>query len=178
MAMAQRASASRCDEGAARQALGLAHYLAWSQTREPGRAEALRQARIVRPVGPALLYELATSEHTAAAIEQLVAEGERIDQVDNEQVTALAYAIRANDLVAARRLMRQGARPEALVGFEQMPLALIPVLTGNLDSIRLMQKSGVDYSKLRYKGMTALDHARGIHDTKLLQALDPKAGAL
>jgi tetratricopeptide (TPR) repeat protein len=178
MAMARRASASRCDAEAARQVLGLAHYLAWSQTQEPGRAEALRQARVVRPVGPALLYELATSEHTVPAIQQLIAEGERVDQLDNERATALAYALRGNDLSAARRLLGLGARPDALVGFEQMPLALMPVLTGNLESIRLMQKSGIDYSKLRYKGMTALDHARSIHDGRLLQALDPKAGAL
>jgi tetratricopeptide (TPR) repeat protein len=178
MGMARRASTSRCDEEAARRVLGLAHYLAWSQTKEPDRAEALRQARVVRPVGPALLYELAASEHTVPAIQQLIAEGERVDQVDNERVTALAYALRADDLPAARRLLRAGARPDALVGFEQMPLALMPVLTGNLESIRLMQRSGIDYSKLRFKGMTALDHARSIHDAKLLQALDPKAGAL
>jgi tetratricopeptide (TPR) repeat protein len=178
MAMAQRASTSRCDEEAARQVLGLAHYLAWSRSKEPGRAEALRQARIVRPVGPALIYELAMSERTLPAIQQLIAEGERVDQLDNSRVTALAYALRANDLTAARRLLRMGAKPDALVGDEQMPLALMPVLTGNLESIRLMQSSGVDYSKLRYKGMTALDHARSIHDGKLLQALDPKAGSL
>ncbi|MGZ5786070.1 MAG: hypothetical protein ACXWJM_09130 [Ramlibacter sp.] len=178
MTMARRASTSRCDEEAARRVLGLAHYLAWSQTKEPDRAEALRQARVVRPVGPALIYELATSEHTVAAIQQLIAAGERVDQLDNERVTALAYALRADDLPAARRLLRLGARPDALVGLEQMPLALMPVLTGNLDSIRLMQRSGVDYSKLRYRGMTALDHARSIHDSRLLQALDPRAGAL
>jgi hypothetical protein len=178
MAMAQRASTSRCDEEAARQVLGLAHYLAWSRSKEPGRAEALRQARIVRPVGPALIYELAMSERTLPAIQQLIAEGERVDQLDNSRVTALAYALRANDLAAARRLVHLGAKPDALVGDEQMPLALMPVLTGNLESIRLMQKSGIDYSRLRYKGMTALDHARSIHDGKLLQALDPKSGSL
>jgi tetratricopeptide (TPR) repeat protein len=178
VSMAKRASQNSCDEEAARQVLGLAQYLAWSQAREPGRAEALRQARVARPVGPALFYELASSEHTLAAIQQLVAEGERIDQLDNSRLTALAYALRADDLVAARRLLRLGARPDALVGEEQMPLALMPVLTANVESIRLMQKAGIDYSRLRFKGMTALDHARSIHDGRLLQALDPKAGAL
>ena len=59
-----------------------------------------------------------------------------------------------------------------------MPAALIPVLTRDFDTIRLLQRSGVDYRKLSYQDTTAVEYARKQGDAKLLQLLDPKAGAL
>lgn len=37
---------------------------------------------------------------------------------------------------------------------------------------------GVDYTKLKHEGITAIEHAREIGDQGLLHALDPKSGAL
>jgi hypothetical protein len=36
----------------------------------------------------------------------------------------------------------------------------------------------VDYTKVRYQGTTAVEHARKQGDTKLQQLLDPKSGSL
>jgi tetratricopeptide (TPR) repeat protein len=156
-----------------RQVLGLAHYVAWSSSGAgPQREESLHQARVFFPSGPELLYQLASSERTSAAAGQLKKGGEPIDQFDNRGFNALSYALERNDLAAARRLLRLGARTDTPVGPEKVPVALLPVIAGNLDGIRVMQQSGVDYSKLRYQGMTAIDHAKRIGDRRLLEALD------
>lgn len=108
----------------------------------------------------------------------MIAAGEPIGQHDNYKFDALAYALQEKDYPAARRLLRLGARPDATVGEGGMPVALLPVMTRDLEGIRLLQQAGVDYSKLRYQGITAIDHAKRIGDRKMLEALDPKVSAL
>src|SRR5688500_12191903 len=151
---------------------------AWRIT-SPGRKatpraalESLHQARVYLPAGPRLLYQLATSDRTVGAAKRLIDDGESIGQRDNHKLDALAHALKARDHAAARRLLRLGARPEALVGDHEMPVALLPVVTSDFDGIRLMQQFGVDYAKLRFRGLTAIDHARRIGDQRLLEALD------
>lgn len=157
---------------------GLIGYLRWSNAKEPERAEALRLARATAPVSASLLLTLASNERVLPVAKQLVAAGEKIDMRDNRQFTALGYALDSRDAATARRLLALGARPTTLVGAEDMPVALLPVLSRDLEAIRLMQRHGVDYTQLRYRGMTAVDHARSIGDAKLLQALDPRSGRL
>lgn len=166
-----------CDASRAREVQGLTHYLSWSQAKEPDRAEILRQARAFLPVDANLFYALASSDRALPVAQQLVAAGEKVGVQDRRQMDALAYALRNGDKAVARRLLRLGAQPTAEVGPERMPAALIPVLTRDLDAIRLMQRAGVDYTRLRFQGSTAIDHARGQGDTKLLQVLDPKGGS-
>jgi len=163
-----------CDDGPARQILGLASYVKWAQGDGTESAAALNQARIYLPAGPMTLYLLASNDSTMAAESKLIASGESIDQKDNEQMTALAYALQFGKLDAAVRLMRLGARPETPVGMDGMPAALLPVLGDNVEAIRVMQKAGVDFSKMRYKGATAVDFARQARDEDLLKALTAK----
>jgi tetratricopeptide (TPR) repeat protein len=165
-----------CAEAEKRFVNGLAHYVTWAQGKEADPAESLRRARAFQPVSPLLFYTFATSERGTAVIRQLQAAGERLGIQDSQQLDALAYALRNKESSAARRLVRLGANPVAEVGPEKMPAALIPVITGDFDSIRVMQRAGVDYAKLRYQNSTAVDHARQQGDKKLLQLLDPKAG--
>ncbi|ROZ74327.1 tetratricopeptide repeat protein [Ramlibacter sp. WS9] len=164
-----------CDEYRKRLVEGLVRYVAWAGSAEPERAELLRQARAFHPVNPALFYALASSDKGAAVIKQLVATGEKLGMQDGEQLDSLAHALSRGDVAGARRLLRLGANPVAEVGPQKMPAALIPVVRRDIEGIRLMQRAGVDYAKLRYEGTTAPDHARKTGDTKLLQLLDPKS---
>ncbi len=167
-----------CNDANSRQVLGLAHYVAWADAKGENRSESLNQARIYLPAGPMPLYLLAASDRTAAAAKKLIATGEPIDQKDNEKNTALAYALRQGDLDAAKRLLQLGARPETLVGYEEIPVALMPVMAGNVQAIRMMQRFGADYSKLRYLGATAVDIARESGNSELLQVLTRKESVL
>jgi ankyrin repeat protein len=123
-----------------------------------------------------LFYALASSDKGMAVGKQLVGSGEKLNVQDGEQLDALAYALSNGDTSSARRLLRMGANPVAEIGPQKMPAALIPVIRRDIEGIRLMQRAGVDYAKLRYEGTTAPDHARKEGDTKLLQLLDPKSG--
>lgn len=164
-----------CEDSESRKVLGLAEYVQWAAA-EPGpkRAESLNQARIFLPAGPMALYLLATSDRTAGAAKQLIASGEAIDQKDDEKLTALAYALRDRDLGAARRLLALGARPDEPVGYEDMPVALLPVMQASVEAILLLKQFGANYSALRYQGSTAFDLARLSGNVAVLQALEDK----
>jgi len=163
-----------CDDSESREILGLAEYVKWAATTGPLSAEALNQARIFLPAGPKPLYLLTASNRTTPAAKKLVAGGEQIDQQDNDKLTALAYALQNRDLGAARRLLALGARPDTSVGAAGVPVALLPVLSADINGVRLMRQNGVDYSKLRYRGATALEIAKRSGNSALLDALDAK----
>jgi tetratricopeptide (TPR) repeat protein len=169
--LTRRALNQSCEDSPAREVLGMAEYVTWSSTSGSGRTEALNQARVFLPAGPKTLYLLATGDRTLVAAKMLISAGERIDQKDNSQMTALAIALHNTDLPAARRLLALGSRPDVPVGYEEIPVALIPVMEHKVESVRAMQKWGIDYSKLRYRGVTAYNIAKQSGDTALIEAL-------
>ena len=169
--LARRALNRDCNDEPAREVLGLAEYVKWAATAGPERIESLNEARIYLPAGPRPLYLLAASDRTAPAAKQLIASGESIEQKDNYGHTALWYAFENNDLAAARRLLTLHARPDTPAGEGAMPLALLPVMTLNLPAIRLLREYGVNYSTLRFRGMTAVEFAKQAHNEELLKAL-------
>jgi len=122
-----------------------------------------------------LLYRLASSERTLPVVSRLVAAGERSDPLDNRQLSALAYAMTKRDHVTATRLLKLGARPVTPIDTVGMPAALIPVVSGDYEGIRLMRKFGVDYETLRFNGTSAVDMARRSGDRRLLDALSPRS---
>jgi ankyrin repeat protein len=134
--------------------------------------EALNQARIYLPPGAKAMYLLAGSETTTKAAAQLIASGENIENKDNDQLTALAHAVQNEDVAVARRLLQLGASPKTPVGYGQMPVALMPVMSGNLELVTLMREFGADYAKIIYQGATAYDFAKQTGDAELLQALE------
>jgi len=172
--LARQAVEGICADQAARTALGMAYYVAWANTSDAQRLEWLNKARIYLPGSPSVLYFLAGNETTFPAAKQLVAGGEAIDQKDNYKYTALAYALQNKDYSAARRLLKLGAQPDTTIGPGEMPVALEPVVSGDIEGVRIMQKAGVNYAKLRYKGMSTVELARRSGNRKMQEALDPK----
>jgi tetratricopeptide (TPR) repeat protein len=178
IALARQAVQGSCNFAFAHEVLGLAYYVIWADANGAARDEALHQARVFLPAGPRLLYQLAASERTVVAIRQIKATGESLDLRDNRRLTALAYAIQDQDLETARRLLRLGARPDAAIGPDDMPVALLPVISGDIAAVRLMQQFRVDYTKLRHHGTTAVEYAKRIGDRRLLEAIAPRSGTL
>lgn len=176
--LASRAIDSQCTNQYAREVLGAAYYLAWANESGTQKSEFLNKARVFMPANPRLFYLLASSDLTAVAAKQLVAAGELIDQKDNQMLNALAIALQAKDRAAIRRLLQLGAKPNAVVGLENIPVALLPVMGNDIEGVRHLQQSGVDYSKIKYQGMTAFDYASQVGNGKLLQALSAKGAAL
>jgi tetratricopeptide (TPR) repeat protein len=173
IALARGALNLYCQDAPSRQILGLASYVKWAQGGGAESAAALNQARIFLPAGPMTLYLLASDDSTLPAAKKLVATGEAIDQKDNDEMTALAFALQRGELEAAQRLLALGAGPETPVTAAEIPVALLPVIDGNVAAIRVLRQAGVDYSQLRYRGATALDFAKQTGDDALLEALTP-----
>lgn len=176
--LARSALNQDCEDASSRQILGLASYVEWAQESGTESADALNQARIYLPTGAMALYLLASHDSTLPAAKKLLGTGENIDQKDNDQMTALAYALERGKIAAAEGLLGLGARPDIPVGVEAMPVALLPVLDGNLDAIRALQRAGVDFAKLRYRGATAIDFAKQSGNTALLEVLTRDGGKL
>jgi Tfp pilus assembly protein PilF len=162
-----------CNDAPARQTLGLAEYVVWSKSTGTARLEAMNQARIYLPPGSEAIYLLAGDERGVKIISQLLADGEKVDQKDNENMTALARAVEANEKATARRLLRLGAKPGVEIGVAKIPVALLPVMSRELEMVQLMQEFGADYTSIKYQGMTAVDVAKRTADTQLLEALKP-----
>lgn len=175
---ARKAVDGHCTDAEAKEALGLANYVAWAEASAEHRAELLNQARVFLPLGPRPMYLLAKGDKSAMAIKSLVESGESIDQPDNDKWNALSYALGAKDYKAASQLARLGARLDTPVGPYQMPAAMLPVVEGDVDGIRLMRKFGVNYSKLQYQGASVFDHVKRSGNRKLIEEVDPKASAL
>ena len=178
IALARKAVDGHCQGSQVREVLGLAYYTAWANGEAAGQGEYLNQAHVYLPVGPRLLFLLAASERTAVALKKLIATGESIDQPDNRNWTALALAVMERDYSAATRLVRLGARPGRPAGPNDMPVALLPVMTRDIEGIRLMRKLGVDYSKVTYQGISILDQVGRTGDRQLLNEVDPRANRL
>lgn len=164
----------RCTDVFTREVLGMAYYVQWAKAPGTDTQDLLSQARIYFPVSPKLLYWLATADRTAVAAKALVTSGEPIDQKDNAGATALAYALQFKDYSAARRLLSLGARGDARVGAEEFPLGLLVVIGGDIEGVRLLQRYGVDFEKMRFRGMTALDYAKQTGNRTLVEVLESK----
>lgn len=176
--LAREAVDGQCQDSAARATLGLAHYAAWAGSTDPQRSESLHQARVFLPAGPNVFYLLAGSERTASVAKQLMSAGETIDQKDNYKLNALAYALKNGEHDTARRLIKLGARTDTAIGEGDIPVALVPVMTADIEGIRMLQSLGVDYAKVRYQGSTALDEARRTGDRRMLDVLESKGRSL
>ena len=169
--LARRGLNGACVDMRSRQILGLASYVKWAESNGVEAEDALNQARVFLPAGPSMLHLLASHASTMPAAKKLVAAGEAVDQKDNAGMTALALALQSDELEAAQRLLDLGADPETPATTAAIPVALLPVIDGNLPAIALLRRAGVDYSKLRYRGATAVDVAEEAGDTTLLEAL-------
>ena len=171
---------AHCDNGdpTPQEVMGLASYMAWAADATPAASLALNQAHVYMPVSARTIYMLASNDRSIAAARKLIGSGESVDQRDNRKLDALSMALAARDLPSARRLIKLGARVDAPVGAEDMPVALIPAFNEDVPGIRLMQQSGADYTKLRFRGVTAVEAARRGGRTALATVLDTRSNSL
>lgn len=176
--LSRRALNQNCDDARSRAVMGLASYVKWASTEGATSAEALNQARIYVPVGAMTFYRLAGSERTAPALKKLLATGETIDSRDSNGNTALSYAVGRHDVAAIKRLLALGAHANIPAGYGDVPIALQPVMEGNVEIVRILQQAGVDYSSIRFHGATAFDYAEQSGNDALRKALGRKNRAL
>jgi ankyrin repeat protein len=146
-------------------------YHAWGSSGSPPRDDLLNEAQLYLPAGVDRLVLLAGSDSLLPALKLLLSRGELIDQFDGERFSALAHVVRIGNMDAAVRLLKLGASPQARVGPDEMPVALILVLTGNVEGIQAFKRAGVDFSRIEYRGLSAIDIARRSGDQRVIEAI-------
>lgn len=168
---AQSALTNGCNRDVARQALGLAQYYVWSGL-EGDAAQAERtKARVSFPEGATLLFELARHERGVPVIKKLVSNGLSLDQADNSGMTAFALALSEKNHAAARRLLRLGCNVNTKAVYGEYPVVLIPVMNRDIEGIKILRDHGIDFSKVKLGGTTALEMARQFGDAATLRAM-------
>lgn len=169
--LASQTAVATCDDPNPKEILGMAHYASWVEASATEKEELLNRARVIFPSGTRLMYMLAGSDHTVKTLKALQSSGESIDQLDNRKMNALAHALSNKDHDTARRLLRLQARTNLAIGASDIPMALIPVIAEDYPGIKLLRQFGVDYNKVKYQDMTAIDHAKRVDNRKLLEAV-------
>lgn len=164
-----------CKDDESREILGLAYYVAWAGQKGDERAKSLAQARVFFPEGPRLVYQLARSKKTLPVVNALEHEGVAIDGRDSDELNALAYAFMAADADAAAALAKLGAKFGTEVGRDRCPVAFIPFLQRDVKSIAMMRERGVDFTTIRYRGVSATDFARNSGDPELEKLVRQRA---
>jgi len=165
-----------CGTDDARYVLGMAYYTAWHKLNGEEKAAALAQASIFLPPGPKMLYQLARYDETSKAIPELVKSGvSTLNSEDNEKYNALAYAVYADDTEAAQRLAKSGARFEDFVSQQKFPIGLVAFQKESVKMIKVMKSNGVNFSTLRYRGMSASDYAHKIGNKEIIDIVDSSA---
>lgn len=147
-----------CTDEKAKSTLGLAHYSAWLNS--PDDFSLLSKAKVFYPEGPGLYYDLAKTEFGIKTIKRLIKDGTPIDIADAQNRTALSLALFNKDSTSAKALISLGADVNHTLGEEEFPIAFIPLLNDDQKSIALMKESGIDYQKVKFKGLNASEFMR------------------
>lgn len=174
IAESRKAIDNGCESPRSRQVMGLANYVAWSNTLDEQREAYLSQAQLFFPESPRLIYQLARSQTTNKAIGELKKRAVSIDSKDNENFTALAYALIENDVASARRLIELGADPMSHVGDEDYPVAMAPIFYQHKEGVQLMLESGIDLSAVKYRGISALGYAEQLQNPEIIHLIKSK----
>lgn len=152
-----------CRSNAARNTLGIAYHVGSLE-----RPELSGRAKVFRPEGAGLYWGLAQVQQAEPLLQRYQPQ---IDSVDGQGYTALAYALENSDLKAAQRLVALGASLSREIGDNKYPLALIPVFLGSVEGVRFVIEQGVDYGRIEYRGVSALDYARQANNPAIIELL-------
>ena len=132
------------------------------------------QAQVFYPIGPALYYDLVKSETGLGILKTLIEQVDVDINIQNEeQQPVLALALLKKDTESALKLIQLGASVDSSMGTEKFPISLIPVTTGDIKSVEMLRKHGVEYSEVQFKNMTAVQFSEAFgspHITKALAA--------
>jgi ankyrin repeat protein len=122
------------------------------------------------------LLELAVTDLTGSA-RALLDAGEKVDEADDDGITALSWAAIASRVNMARLLIERGADVNHVDKKGMTPLLYAASIDfGDSAMVDLLLKSGARTTARTNEGLTALDLARKYNHANLLASLDgPRA---
>lgn len=164
-------------EKSVRKVIGSAYYSKWYTSKTPEEKQSyLAQAQSFFAEGPELIYWLAKSENTAPVIKALLDDGISIDIADNNGYTALAYAVRDDDLDAVTQIVALGGNTNLSIGGEKIPLLALAVMNKSKKAVEFLVANGADISVDLYGGVSLLDLAEGMGYADIVELLKSSAG--
>ena len=127
------------------------------------------------PFTPMML--LATT-HRTDAVRALLDAGARVDETDDDGITALSWAAISNRVDLARLLIQRGADVNHVDKKGMTPLLYAASIDfGDSAMTELLLKSGAEANARTPQGLTALDLARKYNHTHLLASLEQTRAA-
>jgi len=127
------------------------------------------------PITPMMLV---ATTHRTESLRALLDAGARVDETDNDGITALGWAAIANRLDLARALIERGADVNHVDKHGMTPLLYAASIDfGDSALTDLLLKSGAQANARTPQGLTALDLARKYNHTHLLARLDQTRAA-
>jgi Tfp pilus assembly protein PilF len=165
----RKAMTNGCNTDESRQIIGLANYVGWMMAKEDRRAEYFAQAQLLFPASPKLLYTLAGDDQTAGVLDELEKEAISIDMRDGKNLNALSYALMENNVDAARRLIKHGAKLTEIVGEQNYPIAMTPIFYQHIEGVQLILDQGISLPSVKFRGESAIDYAEKSQNTEIIR---------
>jgi len=158
-----------CNTDQSRQVMGLANYVGWMKAKEDQRAAYFSQAQLLFPISPKLLYTLAGDDQTAGVLDELDKKTISVDIRDGKNLNALSYALMENNVDAARRLIKHGAKLTEIVGEQNYPISMMPIFYQHIEGVQLMLDQGISLSSVKFRGESAIDYAEKSQNTEIIR---------
>lgn len=171
LTQSRKAMTNGCNTDSSRKLMALANYVGWANTQGARREELFTQAQVLFPSSPELVYTLAAEKETIKILKELIKSHLEIDMRDNENLTALSYALAHNNTDVAERLIDIGANAFAAVGHEEYPIAMVPIIYQHPEGVILMQEKGVNFQSIKFQGKPLVDFAEKTDNRELIKAV-------
>ncbi|WP_339412338.1 hypothetical protein [Pseudomonas sp. EA_35y_Pfl2_R5] len=174
LAESHKAMTNGCNTDQSRQIMALANYVGWMKAKEDQRAAYFSQAQLLFPTSPKLLYTLAGDDKTAGVLDELKKKTISIDIRDGNNLNALTYALMENNVDAARRLIKHGAKLTEIVGEQNYPITMTPIFYQHIEGVQLMLDQGISLPSVKFRGESALDYAEKSQNTEIIRLVKSK----
>ena len=96
--------------------------------------------------------------------------------MDNDGFTALAYAVKEDDLESSKRLIAMGGDPNAIIGRQKIPLLAIAVISRSKESVKYLIANGADANAKVREDVSILDLAVGLGYSEIVEVLNNTSG--
>ncbi|MDO3384920.1 hypothetical protein QWI17_03590 [Gilvimarinus sp. SDUM040013] len=154
--------------------VGVAFYSKWANATDENEVKmSLVQAQTFFPVGPKLIFELASDAKSIPILEKLINSGFSVDVADNEGATALIYSVfRSREVDAVEQLLALGANPNVVMGESGQPLILLALMYQRIDVAELLINAGLDVEAQMSDGESIQEAIRRMGYGELLNMKD------
>jgi len=132
------------------------------------------KAKILNADMSDILYNLSNSQKTESLIGIILRTGVKIDDPNQDSLTATGLAVQYSSLTALKTLINSGANINARQGGAEWSLLMIATYNGNEDIVKYLLDKGADVGVKSKDGHTASEIAKARGYNRIAKLLVPK----